>query len=219
MGKVRQGRGFKKVFMKEDAQKVKVNRRPHIKSVAKETAYLALGVAILTVCAWITIPFGTIPVTLQTFAVALIGALFGAARGVAVILTYFIMGLIGIPVFSSFNAGVAALLGSTGGYLIGFVFSVVPVGLFSIVPVKNRVAKTAIVYVGAVLGMAICYFFGTLWFITVYNRGSAEAVSVAAALGFCVVPFLLPDAVKLFFGVLLGVRLKGAVKLGKGKVT
>ena len=208
--------GVKEVFMKENAQKAKTNKL-RLRSAAKEAAYLALGVAILTVCAWITIPFGAIPVTLQTFAVALIGALFGAARGALVVLVYFIMGLIGIPVFSSFNAGVAALLGPTGGYLIGFVFSVLTVGLFSIIPVKNKIAKTAIVYGGAILGMIICYFFGTLWFITVYNRGSAEAVSVAAALSLCVVPFLLPDAVKLFFGSLLGVRLKGAVKLGNGK--
>lgn len=205
--------------MKENAEKVKTNRKPRIRSAAKEAAYLALGVAILTVCAWITIPFGTIPVTLQTFAVALIGALFGAVRGVAVVLIYFVMGLIGIPVFSNFNAGVAAMMGPTGGYLIGFVFSVVTVGLFSRISVKNKIAKTAIVYGGAVLGMLICYFFGTLWFVTVYNRGSAETVSIAAALMLCVVPFLLPDAIKLFFGALLGVRLKGAVKLGRGKIS
>ncbi|MDE6411696.1 MAG: biotin transporter BioY [Clostridia bacterium] len=201
--------------MNENAQKVKTNRKPRIRSAAKEAAYLALGVAILTVCAWITIPFGTIPVTLQTFAVALIGALLGAVRGVTVVLVYFIMGLIGIPVFSNFNAGVVALLGPTGGYLIGFVFSVAIVGLFSMIPVKNKIAKTATVYGGAVLGMMICYFFGTLWFVTVYNRGGAETVSIAAALMLCVVPYLLPDAVKLFFGALLGVRLKGVVKIEK----
>lgn len=205
--------------MKEDARKGKINRKPRIRSAAKEAAYLALGVALLAVCAWITIPFGTIPVTMQTFAVALIGALFGAVRGVAVVLVYFIMGIIGIPVFSSFNAGVAALLGPTGGYLIGFVFSVACVGLFSKIPLKNKIAKTATVYGGAVLGMLICYFFGTLWFITVYNRGSAEGVGIAAALALCVVPYLLPDAIKLFFGSLLGVRLKGVVKLESRKNT
>ena len=66
---------------------------------------------------------------------------------------------------------------------------------------------------GAILGMAICYFFGTLWFITVFNRGSAEPVGVAAALMLCVVPYLLPDAVKLFFAAVLGVRLKPYLKL------
>lgn len=201
--------------MKENARKEKVKLRAT--SAAKEAAYLALGVALLAVCAWITIPVGTIPVTLQTFAVVLIGALFGTVRGVTVVLIYFVMGLIGIPVFSNFNAGVAALLGPTGGYLIGFVFSVLIVGLFSLIPVKNKIAKTAIVYGGAILGIAVCYFFGTLWFITVYNRGSAETVGVAFALNLCVVPYLLPDAVKAFFASLLGVRLKPYVKLGKRK--
>lgn len=182
-------------------------------NAAKETAYLALGVALLTVCAWITVPVGAIPVTMQTFAVALVGALFGIVRGGIAVAVYLLMGLIGIPVFSNFNAGVAALLGPTGGYLIGFVFSVVIAGIFSRLNIKNRIAKTAALYAGMVIGLAVCYFFGTLWFVTVYNRGSAQSVTVAAALMLCVVPYLLPDAVKLFFAALLGVRLKKYIKL------
>lgn len=199
--------------MKTSVKNGAANRKPRLKSAAKETAYLALGVALLAVCAWITVPVGAIPVTLQTFAVALIGALYGVVRGTAVVLVYFVMGMIGIPVFANFNAGVAALLGPTGGYLIGFVFSVAITGLFSAIRIRNGIVKTAIVYSGAVLGMAVCYFFGTLWFVTVY--GSAEAMTVSSALMLCVVPYLLPDAVKLFFAALLGVRLKKYVKFGR----
>lgn len=205
--------------MKEDVQKERTRRKPRAASAAKEAAYLALGVAVITVCAWITIPFGAIPVTLQTFAVALIGALFGALRGGIVVFIYLLMGLIGIPVFSNFNAGVAALLGPTGGYIIGFIFSAVISGIFSAFKIKNKIAKTALLYLGTLIGMAVCYFFGTLWFITVYNRGSAETVGVAAALMICVVPYLLPDAVKLFFSALLGVRLKPYVKLKRSQGT
>lgn len=199
--------------MKEEAEKERTGRKPKAASAAKEIAYLALGVALLTVCAWITIPVGAIPVTLQTFAVALVGVLLGAVRSVIVVFAYLLMGLIGIPVFSNFNAGVAALLGPTGGYLIGFLFSAPITGLLSALKVQNGIAKTAVVFLGAALGTAVCYFFGTLWFVTVYNRGSAETVGIAAALMLCVVPYLLPDAVKLFFSALLGVRLKKYVKL------
>ncbi len=199
--------------MKESVKKEGAVRKTYGKSAAKEIAYLALGVALITVCAWIAVPVGSIPVTLQTFAVALVGALFGIVRGTVVVAVYLLMGLIGIPVFSSFNAGVPALMGATGGYLIGFVFSVMITGIFSAFGVRNKIAKTALVYAGAILGMAICYFFGTLWFITVFNRGSAEPVGVAAALMLCVVPYLLPDAVKLFFAAVLGVRLKPYLKL------
>ena len=199
--------------MKENIKKEGAIRKTYGRSAAKEIAYLALGVALLTVCAWISVPVGNIPVTLQTFAVALAGAIFGILRGAAVVGVYLLMGLIGIPVFSGFNSGVTALMGVTGGYLIGFLFSVVITGIFSAFGIKNKIAKTALVYAGAILGTAVCYFFGTLWFITVFNRGGAEPVGVAAALMLCVVPYLLPDAVKLFFAAVLGVRLKPYLKL------
>lgn len=201
--------------MKESVKNERSGRKPKVSGVAREIAYLALGVALLTVCAFITVPVGAIPVTLQTFGVALVGALFGAVRGGIVVSVYFIMGLIGIPVFAGFNAGVTALMGPTGGYLLGFLFSVVISGLFSSIRVKNQIAKTAVLYVGMIAGLAVCYFFGTLWFVTVFNRGSADPVSVAAALMLCVVPYLLPDAVKLFFAAILGVKLKPYVKFRK----
>ena len=180
------------------------------KSVAREISYLALGVALMTVCAWITIPIAAIPVTLQTLAVALLGVLFGTVRGTAAVLVYLLMGIIGIPVFSNFNAGVVALLGPTGGYLIGFLFDVAIVGIFARLPIKNQVVKTALVYLGMLLAIAVLYFFGTLWFVTVYSRRSAEGIG--AALMLCVVPYILPDAVKLALAAILTVRLEKFVK-------
>ncbi len=185
------------------------------RSAAAEIAYQALAVALLTVCAWVSIPVGTIPVTLQTFAVAAVGALFGVKRGTVAVAVYLLMGLIGIPVFSGFKAGVPALMGATGGYLIGFVFDVFIVGLFSNIPLKHKAAKIALMYGAMILGLAFCYFFGTLWFITVFNRGNANAVGVAAALSMCVVPYLLPDAAKLLLASVLGVKLRGYVKVRK----
>ncbi len=198
--------------MKDDAVKKEKGKRV-VRSASKEAAYLALSVALITVCAFITVPIGAVPVTLQTFAVALIGVLFGTARGTLAIVIYLVMGLVGIPVFSGFRAGVAALMGPTGGYMIGFVFEAAITGLFSLIPAKNKIAKTALVFFGAVLGLAVCYFFGTLWYIEVYNSGSADPVGVASALMLCVVPFLLPDTVKLFFAALLGVKLKKHINL------
>ena len=184
-------------------------------SVAKEVAYLALGVALLTVCAWITVPIGAIPVTMQTFAVALLGLLFGVVRGTAVVLVYLLMGIIGIPVFSSFNAGVVALLGPTGGYMIGFLFEVSIGGAFSLIKTKRQIIKVALAFLGMILGLAALYFFGTLWFMKVYSGGGA--VTVGAALTLCVVPYLLPDGVKVFVAALLGVKLKPFLKFNRKK--
>ncbi|MDE7159021.1 MAG: biotin transporter BioY, partial [Clostridiales bacterium] len=93
----------------EPAVTAEAGKKKRAKSVAREAAYIALSVALIAVCAWISIPLGTIPVTLQTFAIPFIGVVMGWKRGVAAVVIYFIMGIIGIPVFSSFGAGVAVL--------------------------------------------------------------------------------------------------------------
>lgn len=172
------------------------------KSAAREIAYLALAVALLTVCAWITVPFGPVPFTLQTFAVCLCGGLLGWRRGVAAVFIYVLMGLIGIPVFSSFRAGPAALFGPTGGYIFGFVFAALLPALARPIPVRNGWARCALFYGAMALGLAVCYLFGTVWFVVLTK------CAWGYAFGVCVLPFLLPDAIKLFLAALLAVRLE-----------
>lgn len=172
------------------------------KSVAREIAYIGVAVALVTVCAWVTVPIGPVPITLQTFAVVLVGALFGLKRGLAAIAAYILMGLIGIPVFSGFRAGTAALFGPTGGYIFGFLFLALLPALFKTLPVKGKYARAACFYGAAVLGMVFCYAFGTAWFMYMYRCTLGYALTV------CVIPYLLPDAVKFFVAVLLAVRLE-----------
>lgn len=183
------------------------------KSAAREIAYLALSVALVTVCAWISLPVGEVPFTLQTFAVALVGGLLGWKRGGAAVAVYVLMGLIGIPVFAGFKAGAAALTGATGGYIVGFVFAGLISGLWQLFPVKNAAAKTGLAFAVMIAGLAVCYFFGTVWFLLVYNRGAADPIGVSAALAWCVVPYLVPDALKLALAAALSVRLRPFVRI------
>lgn len=178
------------------------------RTAAREIAYIALGVALITVCAWISVPVGAIPVTLQTFAIALVGGLLGVRRGSIAVLVYFLMGAIGIPVFSGFRSGAAALLGATGGYLIGFLFEALLPACVKRLPVRNIWARTGLFYVASVVGLAILYTFGTIWFLTVYNAGGASEMGVGAALAVCVLPYLLPDALKIAVASVLTVRLE-----------
>ena len=87
----------------------------------RDLTMIALMAALTAVCAWITIPFSLVPFTLQTFAVFTALALLGGRRGTASIVLYLCLGLVGLPVFSGFSGGVGALLGPSGGYLLGFV--------------------------------------------------------------------------------------------------
>ena len=171
-------------------------------SAARECAYIALAVSLITVCTWISIPVGPVPVTLQTLAVCFIGALFGWKRGLAAIAVYVFMGLVGIPVFSGFKAGAAALFGPTGGYIFGFFFAVLVPALAKLLPVKRLAARCALFYAASVVGLAVCYLFGTVWFVLMYR------CTVGYALALCVVPFIVPDLVKLLVSSLLAVRLE-----------
>lgn len=176
------------------------------KSASRDVASIALAVALITVCAWISVPVGAIPVTLQTFAVCLIGALLGVKRSTAAVAVYVLMGLIGIPVFAGFKAGYAALFGPTGGFIFGFFFAALLPALAKLLPVRNRWGRTGIFYLAMILGLALCYTFGTVWFVLMYKCG------VGYALTLCVLPYLLPDAVKLAVAALLAGRLERSVR-------
>ena len=89
-----------------------------------DIAFIAMFSAILAVCSWISIP-AAVPFTLQTFGVFLAVGVLGGKRGTLTVLTYILMGMIGVPVFAGFSGGIGCLLGSTGGYIIGFLFSAI----------------------------------------------------------------------------------------------
>ena len=175
-------------------------------SKTRDLTYVALGVAVVTVCAWISIPVGDVPFTLQTLAVAAIGGILGWKKGLLTILIYILLGLVGVPVFAGFKSGVPALMGATGGYIFGFAFAVVISGLAKLIPVKNKFARTGVFFAANILGLTICYVFGTAWFITVYGK-NVGSIGVKSALMLCVVPYIVPDLVKLFIAAVLSVRL------------
>ena len=176
------------------------------RSAAKSIAQTALGVALITVCAWVTIPVFAIPFTLQTFAVAFVGALLGWKKGTAAVAVYILMGLVGVPVFSGFQSGVVALAGPTGGYIVGFVFLALFPALANLLPVTKTAKRCAISYLFMIIGLAVCYAFGTAWFVVMYD------CSVGYALMLCVVPYLAADFIKLAVAALLSVRLQKYLK-------
>ena len=166
-----------------------------------DVVYVGLFAALICVCAWISIPL-TVSITLQTFAVCLTAGLLGWKRGTLTVVVYIFLGMVGLPVFTGFKNGVAAVAGPTGGYIIGFIFTALIVGL----AVDKLGKKLWVNILFMALGIAVCYLFGTVWFVIAYK------VSFASALSTCVVPFLLPDAVKIALAAVLVNRLKKFVK-------
>ena len=80
---------------------------------------VALFAALIAVCAWVTVP-GSVPFTLQTMGVFLAVGLLGGKRGTLAVLIYILLGCVGLPVFAGFSGGIGVILGSTGGYIVGF---------------------------------------------------------------------------------------------------
>ena len=172
-----------------------------------DVVYIGLFAALIAVCSWVSIPL-TVPITLQTMGVCITAGLLGTKRGTISVLVYIALGLVGVPVFASFKSGAGVLLGSTGGYIIGFIFTALIVGVM----VSRLGSKLWVYAVSMVLGIAVCYVFGTAWFIVVYNNSNADAVSLATVLGWCVTPFIIPDLVKIALSTFICTKLKRFVK-------
>ena len=166
-----------------------------------DLVYIGLFAALIAVCAWIAIPL-TVSVTLQTFAVCLTAGLLGWKRATLTTIVYILLGMIGLPVFTGFNSGIAAVTGPTGGYIVGFIFTALIVGL-AVEKVGRKIWQNVVFMV---IGILVCYLFGTVWFVIAYK------VSFVSALSTCVIPFLLPDAVKIVLAAVLVNRLKRFVK-------
>ena len=173
-----------------------------------DLVYIALFAVLMAVCAWISTPKTpiSVPFTLQTFAVFAALAALGGRRGLYAVAVYLLLGLVRMPVFSNFQS-TGALLGPTGGYLVGFLASAL---VYWMVTARFGESAPAVI-AGCLAGLAVCYGFGTVWFMVVYARTTGP-VGVMSALGWCVFPFVVPDLVKLGLGVTLARRVKRYLK-------
>ena len=151
----------------------------------------SLFAAMTAVCAWLSIPIPPIAFTLQTFAVLLTLGILGGKWGTVSILLYLLLGLVGLPVFSGFRGGAAALLDATGGFLWGFAAGAL---VYWIVEKFGKLPAM-------IAFQLVCYGCGCWWF-SVYSG------SMGAAVLTCVAPYLIPDGIKLWLAYGLSKRLK-----------
>lgn len=166
-------------------------------------AQCALLSALMCVCAWISVPLPDIAFTLQTFSLFLTLELLGGKKGSIVCLVYLLLGAVGLPVFTGFRGGLGVLLGATGGYILGF-----PAAALTYWAVTSCFGERFSVRLTAqILGLVVCYSFGTVWFLAVYLR-DGSAMGVSAVLAKCVLPYILPDGIKLSLAMLLAKRLR-----------
>lgn len=181
-------------------------KNTHVGTMGKgktyDMAYIGIFTVLIAICSWISIPM-QIPFTLQTFAVFMAVAVLGGRRGTLSVVVYVLLGAIGVPVFAGFTGGLGVIMNNTGGYIIGFIFT----ALFMWLMEHLFGRKFWVQAVSMVIGLLICYAFGTVWFMLVYMRNTG-AVGLMTVLGWCVIPFIIPDVVKIALALVLSNALK-----------
>ncbi len=162
-------------------------------------AQCALSAAMLALCAWVVVPT-VVPFTLQSLGVYLALLLLGGKYGTITVATYLLLGAVGLPVFAGGGSGIGVLCGVTGGFLWGFLLIALVFWLWHPKTTKGRMAALAV-------GQVLCYLVGTVWFSAL--SGDRLGVSFIT----CVLPFVLPDALKTALSLWLAPRIRKAAKL------
>ena len=168
---------------------------------AKNMALCGLFTAVLAVCAWISIPVGDLVITLQTFGIFLTLGLLGGKRGSITVAVYLILGAVGLPVFSGFRGGLGTLLGTTGGYIFSFMLTSL-IYWFLTAGKDTPVTRLA----AMICGLVLCYSCGSYWYMTRYLV--SDGITLSAVLLKCVVPYLIPDGIKVTLAWIMTRRLK-----------
>lgn len=170
-----------------------ISERPAAR-LAWYVALAVLGTLLLTLSAKTRLPLGFVDLSLQTLAIYVIAAVFGMRLGLATLLLYMAEGAAGLPVFQAApekGLGLAYMMGPTGGYLVGFVLAAIVVGWAA----DRGWDRSIVRFAGALLtGEVLIMGFGFAWLATL--------IGVDSAWNYGVVPFIMPDLVKVAIAAL-----------------
>ncbi len=176
----------------------------------KQAVLVAAGIALLTLAAQIKVmvPPSPVPVNLGTFAVLTIGAAYGPRLGLTTILGYMLIGALGFDVFTSSTAelnGVSYMMGSTGGYLAGYVLATLALGLLAR---RGWDRSVLLMAVAMLIGNVILYVPGLAWLgYWIGSTGKLDAATYGSlwdqTMAWGIMPYLIGDAMKLALAALL----------------
>ena len=163
-----------------------------------QMAVTALMTAVMCVLGPLSVPIGAVPISLTNLVICFTVWLLGAKLGTLSVALYLLIGLVGVPVFSGYGAGIAKIAGPTGGYLVGFLLMAFIGGLF----IEKSKGNPVISGVGLVLGIAVSYVLGTAWFVFQMKCELSHALAV------CVYPFIAFDLAKVVISCVVGALLR-----------
>ncbi|KAF3362534.1 putative biotin transporter BioY [Chlamydiales bacterium STE3] len=155
-------------------------------SLLKEALFIFAASLFIALCSQISVPlfFTPVPMTLQTFAIAMTGWALGSKRGALAVLMYLLEGAMGLPVFSHLHSGIGSLIGPTGGYMFGFIFGAIISG-----SITHRSTSFPRLALGFFLCSAAIHLCGLPWL--------SLWVGAERTLQLGLLPFILGDLVKI----------------------
>jgi biotin transport system substrate-specific component len=166
--------------------------RPHAQArLLEKAAIVGLGIALLTLASKVQVPFWPVPMTLQTLAVLMIGATAGARLAGTTVLGWLALGAVGAPVFAT-GAGLAYMVGPTGGYLAGFLLAAAFVGSLAD---KGEGRSLASAFMLLAMGEVVIFAAGTGWLALLL--GPEKAITAG------LVPFIPAELLKLALGTVV----------------
>lgn len=170
------------------------------KVTTKAIIMIGMFAAVLAVLSQLSIPMPSgVPITLQTFAVALTAYVLGSRHGCAATVVYILLGAVGVPVFAGFSGGVGVLTGMTGGFIWGFIFMVLLCGIG--MSQKNK----AVLVILSAAGLAICHFLGIIQFMAVSGNGFAASAMMVS------VPYLVKDVASVVIAYFVALAIRRAL--------
>ena len=162
----------------------------------RSIAYVGMTVALLAVSAWVSVPLGPVPFTLQTFVLAFALLILSPKECLASLGCYLVLGAVGVPVFSGMRGGIGMLAGATGGFLWGFVVgAIVAIALLRVLPLRGTRFDFVRGFTACLAFLLVSYVCGWVQLMLVSGMGPAPAFMAAIA------PFVVPDLVKLAVAV------------------
>jgi len=172
----------------------------------RKSVFIAMFSAIICIGSFIIIPIGTIPIVLQNMLVILAGLLLGFPHGAASVGLFLVLGTLGFPVFSGGKGGLAILTGPTGGFLIGYFFAAIIVGIIAKKPsttennfsIRNILKLT----LASITGFCVIYITGIIQYIKITNHDILTAITT------CIIPFLIGDLIKLIIVIPIAAKLR-----------
>lgn len=170
----------------------------------RDITHIGIFTALTAIGAFISLPIGPVPITLQSFFVLMSGIILGSKKAILSQIVYLLLGLIGLPILAGFSGGLQTIVKPSFGFLIGYIIAAYCVGKF----IENKSKTTKNITMAVVMGTLIIYAFGLPYMYYVLNIMLSSNFNIMKILKIGMLVFIPGDTLKAIIAVLIGSKLQ-----------